>query len=166
MDRVAVVISRTIARRRTLGSGRSPRAPLFDERRVVRIWGPPSATESLRTRLTRYLSPPLFPVRLRDLGACRAARWTSGHDLVAGTDLLIHDGQYTTEEYAARVGWGHSRVEHAAALADSARAKTLLLFHHDPNHDDRTVDGLVALASGLRRRGHAAAAREGDVVGI
>lgn len=33
----------------------------------VHIWGPPSTTHDLRTRLTKYLSPPLFPVRLRDL---------------------------------------------------------------------------------------------------
>ncbi len=42
--------------------------------------------------------------------------WTSGHDLAAGVDLLIHDAQYTSDEYDARVGWGHSSVEQAAAL--------------------------------------------------
>lgn len=44
--------------------------PLFDEKVEVHIWGPPSTNHSLHARLSRYLSPPLFPVRLRDLG-CR-----------------------------------------------------------------------------------------------
>jgi phosphoribosyl 1,2-cyclic phosphodiesterase len=43
--------------------------PLFDRRREIHIWGPPSTTQDLRTRLTRYLSPPLFPVRIRDVDA-------------------------------------------------------------------------------------------------
>ena len=41
--------------------------PLFEPGREIHIWGPPSAAENLRARLTRYLSPPLFPVRIRDL---------------------------------------------------------------------------------------------------
>ena len=43
-------------------------APLYDRRGEVHLWGPPSPAGSLRARLGRYLSPPLFPVRLRDLG--------------------------------------------------------------------------------------------------
>jgi phosphoribosyl 1,2-cyclic phosphodiesterase len=42
-------------------------APFFETDREVHLWGPPSTTQALRERLTRYLSPPLFPVRLRDL---------------------------------------------------------------------------------------------------
>ena len=50
-------------------------APLFQKDFEVHVWGPPSTTQDLRTRLTRYLSPPLFPVRLRDVAAaCGAAR--------------------------------------------------------------------------------------------
>jgi phosphoribosyl 1,2-cyclic phosphodiesterase len=41
--------------------------PLFEPGREVHIWGPPSTTQDLRARLTKYLSPPLFPVRIRDL---------------------------------------------------------------------------------------------------
>ncbi len=44
-------------------------APLFQKDFEVHVWGPPSTTLDLRTRLTRYLSPPLFPVRLRDVAA-------------------------------------------------------------------------------------------------
>jgi phosphoribosyl 1,2-cyclic phosphodiesterase len=47
-------------------------APFFEQDREVHIWGPPSTTQALRERLTRYLSPPLFPVRLREL-PCRLA---------------------------------------------------------------------------------------------
>jgi phosphoribosyl 1,2-cyclic phosphodiesterase len=45
-------------------------APFFEQDREVHVWGPPSTTQALRERLTRYLSPPLFPVRLREL-PCR-----------------------------------------------------------------------------------------------
>ncbi|HEV2006673.1 MAG TPA: hypothetical protein VGQ85_08680 [Candidatus Limnocylindrales bacterium] len=41
--------------------------PLFEAGREIHLWGPPSTTLDLRSRLTRYLSPPLFPVRIRDL---------------------------------------------------------------------------------------------------
>jgi len=41
--------------------------PLFDPEMEVHIWGPASSASTLHARLSRYLSPPLFPVRLRDL---------------------------------------------------------------------------------------------------
>jgi phosphoribosyl 1,2-cyclic phosphodiesterase len=74
------------------------------------------------------------------------AEWTSGHALAENTDLLIHDAQYTDEEYAQRVGWGHSSLRHAIQFASLARAKHLVAFHHDPGHDDATLDRLVAEA--------------------
>ncbi len=164
------------------------------------IWGPASTTLRLRTRLTRYLSPPLFPVHLRDLectlmlhevpcgdfeigefqissalvchpdptvgyrivsnGAALAylpdhepalgvlnfpigADWTSGHALAAGVDLLIHDAQYTPAEYEARVGWGHSSVQHALEFAALCGVKQLVPFHHDPAHSDDDLDRLM-----------------------
>jgi phosphoribosyl 1,2-cyclic phosphodiesterase/CheY-like chemotaxis protein len=55
---------------------------------------------------------------------------------VAGADLLIHDAQYTAEEYESKRNWGHSPVEYAVALAVAAGVKRLVLFHHDPSHDD------------------------------
>jgi len=174
--------------------------PLFRDDFEVHVWGPPSTTQDLRTRLTRYLSPPLFPVRLRDVnaklelhdaplepfevggltidadfvihpgqtigyrvsdgtatvtylpdhepalgnnGASADAEWTSGYDLAAKADILIHDAQYTPEEYETRVGWGHSRVSDAVELARQAGAKRLVTFHHDPAHDDQELDGMV-----------------------
>lgn len=175
-------------------------APLYDPEVEVHLWGPPSTIHGLRTRLARYLSPPLFPVHLRDiprltvhelpagiveigelrvawagvlhpgftvgyriasphatlaylpdhepaLGARRyppAPDWTSGFDLAEGVDLLIHDAQYGTEEYADRVGWGHSAIEHTLAFARLAAVRRLVTFHHDPAHSDADVDRLTA----------------------
>jgi phosphoribosyl 1,2-cyclic phosphodiesterase len=180
-------------------------APLFRAGPELHLWGPPALTASLRDRLTRYLSPPLFPVALRDLpsepeihdaptdgpvqlGALsvRAGlvihpgptvgyrlsdgpgalaylpdhepalgsptmseprEWVSGTDLAAGADVLIHDSQYTDSEYASRVGWGHSTPGHAVRLASIAGVRRLVTFHHDPGHDDETLDAMVREAA-------------------
>lgn len=175
--------------------------PCFRSDVELHIWGPPSTTMDLRERLARYLSPPLFPVRLRDLGSRVSLHdvplepftvgsltisgqavihpgptvgfrisgpagtvaylpdhepalgaptfplepeWTSGHELAADADLLIHDAQYTEEEYPAHVGWGHSSIEHAWAFARQARVKRLVTFHHDPGHDDDELDAIIS----------------------
>src|SRR5262249_11351318 len=76
-----------------------------------------------------------------------AAEWTSGHALAAGADLLIHDAQYSAAEYADRVGWGHSTLDHALAFARLAGVRRLVTFHHDPTHTDADVDGLTAATS-------------------
>lgn len=176
-------------------------AGLFIPDLDVHLWGPSSTTLALRGRLTRYLSPPLFPVRLRDL-PCRltvhdvplgtfevpglevtaglvchpgptvgyrlndgqitlaylsdhepalgvrrfpdAARWTSGFSLAHGADVLIHDAQYSDEEYPHHVGWGHSSLGQATAFAALSGVSHLVGFHHDPWHDDDTLDELYA----------------------
>lgn len=62
-------------------------------------------------------------------------------DFFCEADLLIHDAQYTQKEYdEARVGWGHSPIEHAVAEATRARVKRLALFHHDPKRTDGQMD--------------------------
>jgi phosphoribosyl 1,2-cyclic phosphodiesterase len=197
---------------------------LFRPGLAVHIWGPSSASMDLRGRLARYLSPPLFPVRLRDLPcqltlhdvpqqpfdipglSVRAAlvchpgptvgyrveddggsvaylpdhepalgarkfpdrpEWTSGYDLAHEATLLIHDAQYDSAEYRGRIGWGHSAVDDAerfAALTDVGR---LVAFHHDPRHDDKTLDAWYgpngsALADGIRVH----PAREGDILAV
>jgi phosphoribosyl 1,2-cyclic phosphodiesterase len=194
-------------------------APFFAADFEIHVWGPPSTTQDLRTRLTRYLSPPLFPVRLRDvaarlqlhdapvgafaiggltvnaqavihpgptvgyrisdgsttlaylpdhepaLGRADAPtdpEWTSGHALADDADLLIHDAQYTAEEYAARIGWGHSRVSDAVALARIARARRLLTFHHDPSHDDEELDAMLDDARGMANGVEVLPGREGE----
>ena len=75
--------------------------------------------------------------------------WISGHDLALDADLLIHDGQYTDEEYPDHVGWGHSGMSDALTFASRVGARRLLLFHHDPLHSDRFLDDFHADA---RRR--------------
>ena len=63
-------------------------------------------------------------------------------EFFAGADLLIHDAQYTLEEYATRVNWGHTAMEHAIEAANRAGVKKLALFHHDPDRGDDTIDEL------------------------
>ena len=172
----------------------------------VHLWGPASTVGSLRERLSRYLSPPLFPVLLREL-PCRLAvhdvgfepfalpgctvtamlvchpgatvgyrlsdgqsslaylpdhepvlanprfsaepRWASGSALADGVDLLVHDAQYTDDEYDLHVGWGHSSLGQALELARALGAGRLVPFHHDPTHDDAMLDSLFeVLAAG------------------
>jgi ribonuclease BN (tRNA processing enzyme) len=79
------------------------------------------------------------------LGAARfpgEPDWTSGLELATQVDLLIHDAQYTTAEYPAHVGWGHSAIPDAIAFADTASVKRLVPFHHHPDHADRLLDRL------------------------
>lgn len=67
--------------------------------------------------------------------------------LADGVDLLVHDAQYTADEFAKKCDWGHCTVEYAVAVAREAGAKRLVLFHHDPAHDDETLDCLHAGAA-------------------
>jgi phosphoribosyl 1,2-cyclic phosphodiesterase len=67
------------------------------------------------------------------------------------SDLLIHDAQYTQEEYVQvpKQGWGHSTPEMAALVAQKANVKQLVLFHHDPRHDDDMLDQMEVDAKKL-----------------
>ncbi len=173
--------------------------PLYNPAIEVHIWGPASSTLTLEARLSRYLSPPLFPVHLRELpkvachqvprppfdigpfhiqtslvchpgptvgyrivgeggtiaylcdhepalclhsGQWPGPEWISGFDLAVGVDLLIHDAQYTDEEYEHYLGWGHSTYRHAFEFASQVGAKEIVPFHHDPSHDDDMLDRL------------------------
>jgi len=62
---------------------------------------------------------------------------------VAGVDTLIHDGMYSEAMIESRAGWGHSTPEQAVDLAAEAGVRRLVLFHHEPEHDDGAVDALV-----------------------
>jgi len=77
-----------------------------------------------------------------------ATEWMSGYDLARDTDLLIHDCQYTDQEYPEHVGWGHSGVGDTISFARRVGARRVLLFHHDPLHVDEFLDDLGA---GARR---------------
>jgi diguanylate cyclase (GGDEF)-like protein len=82
-----------------------------------------------------------------------------------GANLVIHDAQYTDAEYRDKVGWGHSSIEYAVDVALAAGVERLVLFHHDPAHDDATMERIEAMARDhVGRRGQALdvlAAREG-----
>jgi phosphoribosyl 1,2-cyclic phosphodiesterase len=73
-------------------------------------------------------------------------------EFARGADLLIHDAQYTLEEYPARIGWGHSVPEIAVDTAIHAGVKRLALFHHDPEHSDAQLDTMAARAQERARR--------------
>jgi phosphoribosyl 1,2-cyclic phosphodiesterase len=175
--------------------------PIFRDDIEIHIWGPPSTTMSLHSRVSRYLSPPLFPVRLRDMprlpelhdarhyfrigslrvradrichpgatvgyrvtdpnGSCLAylpdhepalghrhfpgsGEWTSGYALIRHADLLIHDAQYTDEEYPEHIGWGHTGVGQLAALATLAEVRRLTPCHPGPRHGDAQPDAMPA----------------------
>jgi diguanylate cyclase (GGDEF)-like protein len=60
-------------------------------------------------------------------------------EFLKGADLVIHDAQYTEEEYRTKRGWGHSTIDYATDVAVAAGARGLALFHHDPTHDDDRV---------------------------
>jgi len=169
----------------------------------IHIWGPASTTMSLSSRLQKYLSPPLFPVSVRELAAnlqfhelpgdlieieefsirsqliihpnptigyrieCANAsitympdhepalgsrefpidsEWTSGYDLAQGSDLLIHDAQYTAHEYEGRMGFGHSDIRHAFQFGQLAGVKQFVPFHYDPMHTDDELDTMIETA--------------------
>jgi len=86
-----------------------------------------------------------------------------------GTDLLIHDAQYTDAEYQghhgpSRKGWGHSTWAEAVTCAEQAEVGRLALFHHDPSRPDEAVAAIERAAR--MRTSRAFAAREGSVVSL
>jgi phosphoribosyl 1,2-cyclic phosphodiesterase/CheY-like chemotaxis protein len=70
-------------------------------------------------------------------------------DFVAGADLLICDAQYDAEEYKTHIGWGHGCVDDVVRFAIAGNVRALQLFHHDPAHDDRKIDAMLAHARKL-----------------
>ncbi len=67
-------------------------------------------------------------------------------EFLKDTDVLILDTQYTDEKYQEHIGWGHGALSRVVSLALEARAKKLLMFHHDPAHDDRQIDEMLERA--------------------
>jgi phosphoribosyl 1,2-cyclic phosphodiesterase len=72
----------------------------------------------------------------------------SGAALAEDVTLLVHDAQYTDDEYATKVGWGHSSLSDALAFAHRAQPERVMLFHHDPMHHDDFLDRLAGEAAG------------------
>ncbi len=88
-------------------------------------------------------------------------------ELCDGADLLIHDAQYTVDEFPAKSTWGHCTVDYAVHVAAEAGARRLALFHHDPTHHDDIVDEILAHARTLAKGtgvDEVVAAHEGLVV--
>ncbi|MGE0715335.1 MAG: MBL fold metallo-hydrolase [Alphaproteobacteria bacterium] len=85
-------------------------------------------------------------------------------DLVRDADLMIYDATYTDAEFAERIGWGHSTWEEALRVADAAGVGRVVLFHHDPGHDDAFMDDVAARAAA--RRPGTVAAREGESIAV
>ena len=74
---------------------------------------------------------------------------------MADAGLVIHDAQYTPEEYPAKKNWGHSTYEYAVDLAGAARVRELVLTHHDPAHDEHFIEDVERRARGYaKQRGH------------
>ena len=61
-------------------------------------------------------------------------------------DVLLIDAQYTDEEYEQHIGWGHGSLSRVVSLALDAHVRRLILFHHDPNHDDDKIDEMLQRA--------------------
>ena len=80
--------------------------------------------------------------------------WISGFDLARGAQLLIHDCQYTDDEYPEHVGWGHSPLGDALTFARRTEVERLLLFHHDPDRTDAQLAILERrIRAGVQARG-------------
>jgi ribonuclease BN (tRNA processing enzyme) len=91
-----------------------------------------------------------------------APEWISGFSVARRADVLVHDCQYTEEEYPARVGWGHSSTEHVATFAGLASVEHLVLFHHDPMHGDEQLEAMLRRVRDIKPDlGEVALAREG-----
>jgi phosphoribosyl 1,2-cyclic phosphodiesterase len=96
----------------------------------------------------------------------RSSDWISGAALAEDVDLLFHDAQYFEDQYETRVGWGHSSVSDAVAFRRAVGARRLLLFHHEPQHSDASLERLEAHAQSLAGPDEPtpALAREGMVI--
>ena len=89
---------------------------------------------------------PLTPEQAKEIATNEHARLVQ---FLRGSDILVLDSQYTDKEYKNHIGWGHGSISSAVSLALEAEVRTLLLFHHDPSHDDNMVDTMVESACEL-----------------
>ena len=68
---------------------------------------------------------------------------------MADADLVIHDAQYTPEEYPSKKTWGHSAYDYVVQIAAAAGVRRLALTHHDPSHDDPFIADIERKARAL-----------------
>ena len=83
-------------------------------------------------------------------------------DLVKDADLMIYDSSYTDEEFPRFKSWGHSTWQEGVRICEAANVGRLVIFHHDPSHDDRFMDKVAAEAE--RARPGTIVAKEGLVL--
>ncbi len=104
----------------------------------------------------------IHPHRARAQAAVQRSKLV---EFLKDTDVLILDAQYTDEKYQEHIGWGHGALSRVVSLALEARARKLVLFHHDPSHDDHKIDEMLERARFLvvesGRKLEVEAAREG-----
>lgn len=89
-------------------------------------------------------------------------------DFIRDADLLIHDAQYTPDEYKNKQTWGHSPYDYTTQIALEANVKHLILYHHDPLHSDEQIDEILEKSKELvkqnNKRLHIDAASEGRII--
>lgn len=125
-------------------------------------------TEPFRNVFSTNPDDPSYDEVMAEEGA-QAAREENARirEFYRGADLLIHDAQYTQEEYGtSRRGWGHSPVEHAISSARESEVKRLALFHHEPVRNDGQMDVLAGEHGNPREAGGMQVffAREGEEI--
>ncbi|HRX14883.1 MAG TPA: MBL fold metallo-hydrolase [Spirochaetota bacterium] len=88
--------------------------------------------------------------------------WENIGSIIKGADVVIHDAQYTDEEYKSKLGWGHSSIENVVKICNKFRVKNLYAFHHDPLHTDKDIKKMIKNARKLANKDlKVYAAREG-----
>ena len=84
-----------------------------------------------------------------------AAPYARMIEFLSDADVVVHEAQYTTEEYPGKIGWGHSSIANAAVLMKLAGVKRWIVTHHDPMHDDAFLETKLNLTRRiLDRIGH------------
>ncbi len=73
-------------------------------------------------------------------------------ELITGVDVLLHDAQYTSEDFASRADFGHSAIEYVVDLAETCDVATTVFFHHDPARTDVELDAIAGRFEGGNRR--------------
>ena len=93
-----------------------------------------------------------------------------GIEFMEGVDMLIHDAQYTPDDYVRKRGWGHSCYIDTINSAIDARVKALYLFSHDPSYDDVRLDELqqksTMIVSERQSKMPCLLAREGMIIDL
>ena len=91
-------------------------------------------------------------------------------DFCKGVVLLVADSQYTDEEYETKRGWGHSSISQVLELSKESEVKKLVLFHHEPTHDDSQLLAIErdarARARSMKGKFKVVMAREGESVEV